>query len=453
MDIESLSILQKQNIWWEGRMEDDSHLRQWHEHEKRWIPFQIDEFVLKPYSFNMLIGPRQAGKTTLIKFVVKKLIEEKTDPRSVLYLRCDELSSSQELRLILENFFSYARSKKVFIFLDEITEVDGWEKTLKGFIDDGDFREAVVTVSGSNAFQLQKGSELFPGRRGHGITLFILPLSFREFVHVVDPELIKKIPPLEDILDFSQYSNLLQFQNRLHVYLLDYLICGGFPLSVLSFLKEHIVLESARETYRSWVIGDILKNGKSDAIAREIIKVILSKVPSPVSWEAISQETSIKSPPTVSSYVELFERLFILLPLYAVNPNSRTKEFAKNKKLHLFDPLLWHLFEEWCLQSVKNKTEAMVEAVLAVHVARFLLKKNQGRRFNDYVSYWKNGSEVDVVAYINGELAGFEMKWTDHKKEFCQKVLPIKPFIYVSKTTFRQDPPPIIPLALFLARL
>lgn len=453
MDIELLTLLQKQNIWWEGRIEDDVHMRQWSDHEKRWIPFQIDEISLVPFSFNIVVGPRQTGKTTVLKFVIKKLLEEKTNSKHILYLRCDEILSASQLRSVLETFFFYAGSKEVFIFLDEITEIPGWEKALKGLIDDGNLTHAVLTISGSNAFQLQKGSELFPGRRGHGKDVAVLPLSFREFVQVIDPKLIAKIPYVDEVADIKQYMNFISFHSSLYPYLLMYIVCGGFPLAVLSYLKDRIVGEQAKDAYRSWIIGDILKNGKSDAVAREIIKVLLSKVPSVLSWEGIAQETSIKSPPTVSSYVELLERLFVVLPLYAVNPNSNTKEFAKNKKLHLQDPLLWHLFEEWCLERVHNKTEVIVESMLAVHIARHLFKKNKARRFNDVVSYWKNGSEVDVVAHTGHGVVGFEMKWSDQEKVFTRKAGPIKPLIYVSKTFFRENPPPVIPLALLLACL
>lgn len=452
METELLPLLARQNVWWEGRIENDVHLAQWRQHERKWKPLELEELPLEAFALNMVIGPRQVGKTTLLKFAVEKLLTSGINPKHVLYCRCDEIIDETQLREIITQFIEYAGSKKVFIFLDEVTEVKNWARVIKGLIDDGDLKEAVATVSGSNAFQLQKGSELFPGRRGKGKDIYVLPLLFSEYVAVIDPELAAKIYKVQNLTqpELAELKKLLPLLPQLEKHFHSYLQCGGFPLAVQSFLKYGKVSEEARETYRSWVIGDILKSGKSDVIAREVLKVILSKAPTPVSWEGISQETSIKSPPTIASYVELLERLFVLLTLYAVKPGG-AREFAKNKKLHLLDPLLWHLCEEWCLQRIERKIETMVEACLAVHLARFLAKKYKTKRLNDAVSYWKNGFEIDVVTHGNG-LSGFEMKWSNRKENFKPKVGPVKNLTYVSKSLYL-DKPLTIPLPLLLAAL
>ena len=451
METEFLSLLAKQNVWWEGRIENDVHLAQWKTRLHRWTPLELDTLPLEPFALNVVIGPRQAGKTTLLKFAVEKLIKTGVDPKSILYLRCDEVTSEAQLREIIESFLAFAGSKGVFIFLDEVTEVKNWAKTVKGLIDDGDLKQAAITVSGSNAFQLQKGSELFPGRRGKGKDIYVLPLLFSEYLKVIDPDLAAKVHKLDDLtpVQIAGLKKLLPLAPELEKHLHNYLQCGGFPLSIQSFLENGKVSEEAKETYRSWVIGDILKNGKSDVIAREVLKVILSKAPTPVSWEGISQETSIKSPPTIASYIELFERLFVVLTLYAVKPGG-SREFAKNKKIHLLDPLLWHLCEEWCLQKIERKTETIVEACLAVHLARFLALKHKAKRLNDAVSYWRNGTEIDVVVHNNG-LHGFEMKWSNRRQSFAFKKGPIKT-TYVSKGIYLENAL-TIPLPLLLAAL
>ncbi|HII54006.1 ATPase [Candidatus Micrarchaeota archaeon CG_4_10_14_0_2_um_filter_49_7] len=455
MDDKYLPLLSKQNCWWEGRIEDDVHLTAWRAQAPHWMPFNLKELPLEAFSLNIITGPRQAGKTTLIKFAVEKLLKDGVQPKSIFYLRCDEVSDASQLREIIEAFLAHGGSGEVFIFLDEITEVAGWEKTLKGFVDDGDFRKAVVTASGSNAFQLRRGSELFPGRRGSGRDILVLPLSFRQYLEVVDAERAALIPRLAELhpILIAEARKLLAQLPRLQKHLLDYFQCGGFPLAIPSHLKHGYVSEDAKEAYKSWVVGDILKNGKSDAIGREILKVILSKAPTPVSWEGIAQETSIKSPPTVASYVELLERLFVILPLYAINPDTGSREFAKNKKLHLTDPFLWNLCEEWCLQKIERKTDVLAEACLAYHIARHLTAKYRARRLSERVAYWRNGHEVDVVAQSKDGLAGFEMKWSDKKTAFPYKVGPVKNVTYISRSYFNERNPAVVPLAIFLAML
>jgi hypothetical protein len=69
------------------------------------------------------------------------------------------------------------------------------------------------------------------------------------------------------------------------------------------------------------------------------------------------------------------------------------------------------------------------------------------------VGYWKNGYEIDVVAQTKIGLPGFEMKWSDRKDAFEFKTGPIKNLVYISKNTFREETPSVIPLALLLSML
>ena len=72
---------------------------------------------------------------------------------------------AKQLREVIETYLAYAGSKEVFIFLDEITDVNGWEKVIKDSLTTG-VGKAVVTVSGSNAFQLQKEANCFQAGAG-----------------------------------------------------------------------------------------------------------------------------------------------------------------------------------------------------------------------------------------------------------------------------------------------
>ena len=99
------------------------------------------------------------------------------------------------------------------------------------------------------------------------------------------------------------------------------------------------------------------------------------------------------------------------MPLYAAN-GYWNKGIRQNKKLHLFDPFLWHFVRGMaCRPSSKN--EVIAEACVATHVARFLLEKQGGGGSAILISYWKNGYEIDVVAHTNKGLLGFEIKWSD----------------------------------------
>jgi len=87
---ETIEIL---NPWWFG--EKDSDLEKWRVQRIRWFPEWLKELSLRPFSLNFLVGPRQVGKTTGIKLLIRSLIEKGVEPEKIIYLST-ELSTRPE---------------------------------------------------------------------------------------------------------------------------------------------------------------------------------------------------------------------------------------------------------------------------------------------------------------------------------------------------------------------
>ncbi|WP_252896907.1 ATP-binding protein [Metallosphaera hakonensis] len=142
----------EENIWWRGKdyIEEDVDIKKWNSAKFRWIPRETNRISLQPFSLNFIVGPRQAGKTTLMKLLIKRLLESNHNPLSIFYCSCDLVSDYKEL---LEKMKEYLKIKKregiksSFIFLDEVTFVKDWYRTVKYLIDTGELRGDVVTVS------------------------------------------------------------------------------------------------------------------------------------------------------------------------------------------------------------------------------------------------------------------------------------------------------------------
>jgi predicted AAA+ superfamily ATPase len=83
----------------------------------KWIPLCIDEISLKPFSLNFVFGPRQVGKTTLLKLLIKKLLEQGIEKERIFYFRCDKLADYKELDEVLKTYFEFRKSKKYFWLL------------------------------------------------------------------------------------------------------------------------------------------------------------------------------------------------------------------------------------------------------------------------------------------------------------------------------------------------
>ncbi len=384
------------NPWWEGELHDK--YVEWKESDIKWIPPIVNMMEVKPFSLNFIIGPRQIGKTTSIMVFIYDILLKKRDPKSIFYFPCDELSDYKELGEVLDDYLRFKESKGIkssIIFLDEITFVDEWWRAIKARIDAGKFKNDVLFISGSASIELIAGKERFPGRRGEGKDYYILPLTFHEYVKLIKKRPITEVPfSEENVLDAIKVNKLLSKQ--LSEDFEEYLITGGFPISIKEYLAKGSTTKAQR-IYLDWLRTDIIKSGRSEKIAKDILAQIIRARLSPLSWNGIAKEAGGISPNTVRSYIELLENLFVVKVLEFIDPNGKIWR-RKNKKIHISDPFLYDTISRWTREEVTK--EQKVESTVATHLS--ILGE---------VFYWRNSTEIDVILRWDKQLLGFEVKW------------------------------------------
>jgi len=433
------------------KIAQDEDYRKWEEKKYRWVPAITQKMELKPFSLHFLFGPRQVGKTTAIKLLVKKLLDSGVKEESIFYFRCDEISDFRELGEVVRSYLDMRKRLGIwssYILLDEVTFPREWYRSIKSMVDAGELKNDVVVLTGSASLLARREVETFPGRRGGGKDFTMLPLSFRDFIKVADAELHARLPSLENLEEGEikgKTAACLPFLDELNDLLEKYMSCGGFPLGVEFFLTSGRVGQGVYDAYLAWLKNDVTKIGRSVEIAREIVKVLLTKMPSPVSWESISKEIEIKSPKTASAYVHLLNSLFVTLTLYHIDLSRGSINFGKNKKIHFIDPLFYPMFSRWCLVELKDPEPKIAEAIAASHLARFSSQGELGAN----VFYWRDGEEVDVVVRSNG-LKGFEVKWAERAEGRRRMVGRMKQLTVLSRDAF-QEKPIVTPLSAFLA--
>ncbi len=355
--------LSLQNPWWsdENWEERDKHLKDWKNQKVRWIPTWIKRISLKPFSLNFIYGIRQLGKTTGIKLLIKEILN-KENPFAVFFFDFELVSSIREFRKIIESYLEIRRKEKVdasFLFLDEVSSVREWWKLIKFLIDRGIFENDVVTVLGSSTLNIIKAPERFPGRKGEGREIKVLPLSFPEFTEVkgYNP---RKILYREDLMRelWEEYKQV-----------------GGFPKSV----NRH---KDAKESFISAVISEARKHEKSTEIFEGMIETILRKIPSALSYHSIAKEIEI-SHKTAKEYVEFFEDSLIAKRVYWKDKYSIKR---KEKKIFFRDPFIYHAFSFWT--GTKFLESALFEGIVQEHLLR---------KFGE-IYYFKNSYEIDCIA-------------------------------------------------------
>lgn len=150
----------------------------------RIIPF-IDKPVIK-----VITGIRRCGKSTFLKLIGNWLTEKNIKPENILLINKDSLEfdwlkNYKQLAVYVNEKFTGISGKK-YLFIDEVQEIEGWEKALSGFLTD---ETTDLFITGSNSRLLS--SELATYISGRYIEFKIYTLTFSEFIKfrgVPEPE-------------------------------------------------------------------------------------------------------------------------------------------------------------------------------------------------------------------------------------------------------------------------
>ncbi len=405
------------NPWWKGKehIREDKHIRDLEEKEYKWQPELLTQLKLLPNNIYGLRGPRQVGKTTLIKLMIKRLLEKRIDEKSIFFWNCDELIDFRELSSVMREYLEFAKTNQIqekYIFLDEVSRIKNWQGVIKSLSDAGELEHCCLLITGSNTLDIKYGLERLPGRTGrYGKDFFLLPLNFSEYISLIKPEIASKIKKVKNI-SVKEINEKVEsvriFDSELKILFNQYLITGGFPLVINEFFSNKKIPDYAYEIYARWIIGDIVKWGKQEKILMQLIRAIISKQSSAISWDSLAKESEIKSHKTVSVYVEDLENMFAIIVLYFLELNKKIPDYNKNKKLYFSDPFIYHVFNKKINFKESEISPSLIESVVITNLARL-----SGENMPHQIYYWKNKKEVDALIKIKENIFPFEVKYQE----------------------------------------
>ncbi|HLI45689.1 MAG TPA: ATP-binding protein, partial [Geobacterales bacterium] len=334
-------MIEEQNPWWISKdlVEENETYRRYKESPIKWIPDILDKISLTPFSLNFIFGPRQVGKTTALILLIKRLLDRGVNPKSVFYFTCEKIANHRELDQILEQYIKMKNRERIgssYIILDEVTFPKDWYRSIKFRIDNGDFKNDVLILSGSLSIKAKGEIESFPGRRGNGKTLIMYPLPFSQYVRLFLnlPEMARSI---EDSVSLAKKN--IQFRSKIEEIFETYLITGGFPNSIKDYVIEGKIRSTTISDFISSVILDINKLRRSETFFKLAVKSIIERTSSEISFHNLAKEVgNIK---TLISYVEFLQNLYFLKVLLAIDPNSGIPLPRKERKFYFIDPFLY----------------------------------------------------------------------------------------------------------------
>lgn len=337
---------------------EDSHLKQVWGKEYYFDNPLKKKLELKPGNTFILRGSRQVGKTTLLKEKIREaLMDTKIEPENCLYLSCETIPDYQWLQHFLSEWLRTKKTKLLLLCLDEISFVSEWQRAVLWLINAGLLRQATTIITGSNARDLKKMAERFPGRRTQEIKIF--PFSLADYA---------QIPCFKND----------DGQKRLETYFR----VGGFPHAVRDFCETGRVQDETYETYANWIFGDAHRFGLGRELLTHILFRIFDSLASQVTWQRLIEKSPVKSHETAAAYVEHLETAFLCHVLHCFDPDKEMSAPRKARKIYFIDPLLYgvvggylrgfsNTYEWWkeCLADSQMKGN-IFESIVVGHFSR-----------------------------------------------------------------------------------
>lgn len=362
-----------------------------------------DHLPKKEISF--IIGPRQAGKTTLM-FILKDFLEKKGEKS--LFLNLD-IEADKQFFVSQTNLIRKIRleigENPGFVFIDEIQRKEDAGIFLKGIYDMNLPYKFIVSGSGSVELK-EKIHESLVGRK----RIFELStLTFEEFVN------FKTNYKYEDkLLDFFSID-----KEKTRDFLDEYLNFGGYPKVVLEEKLEE-KRKIINEIYQSYLEKDIvylLKIRKTEGFSN-LVRLMASQIGSLVNFSEISLTLGI-SQKTLKDYLWYLEKTFILERITPYFRNVR-KEITKSPTIYFYDLGLRN-YAFGTFGSIRDSKDAgFLFQNLIFHLLKEKTKDTSAK-----IHFWrtKDGAEVDFVIDLGREVIPVEVKSKDLKKPEITKSL------------------------------
>lgn len=340
----------------------------------------------------ILTGQRRAGKSYIMRQLAIRLIGNGVDCRNILFIN-RELSAfafiqnSDDLDRLIEIFRKeLATDNKIYIFIDEVQDISGWERTVNSLSQDYTF-EAEVFLSGSNSRLLS--GELATLLSGRYISLMVYPFSYEEYRGVWNLE-----------------KNRDSF--------LRYIKDGGLP--ELINLVDHDVKQRYVEGLRdSIMLKDIVRRHsiKDVALLEDLFSYLVNNASNMVSVTGIVKylkgRGSKASYDTVAAYISYLQEAFLLHKATRYNISGK-EMLGGNFKIYPND----QAYHNYLFPTVAYGRGYALEGIVYMALLRKGYEINTGVLFNsevDFVATSGNKTLYIQVAYSIGDHSTAEREY------------------------------------------
>ncbi|MGD9678869.1 MAG: ATP-binding protein [Vulcanibacillus sp.] len=328
----------------------------------------------------VITGPRQVGKTTLIRNFMSSF-KGKMKYVTGENIRVQRIFSSSDLDLLGE----FCEGLDL-IAIDEANAIDNIVRNLKLITDN--IPNIKIIISASSSFELS--GQLGEPLTGRKKTIRLFPISF---------------------LELSGQKNTFDLKNT---ELNDALIFGLYP-EIVSISSKREKIARITELAESYLLKDLLsfEKVKSSKLIFDLLKLLAFQIGSEVSLLEIGQKLGIDSK-TVARYLDILEKSFILLNIRPFSGNLRN-EITKKSKYYFYDNGIRNAI-------ISNFNDLTTRDDLGKLWENFLvnerIKRQSYKNIHGNQYFWRTweGNEVDYIEERGGAIHAFEFKYGRAKK-------------------------------------
>ncbi|WP_455668961.1 ATP-binding protein [Phocaeicola sp.] len=258
---------------------------------------QIIPFIDQPF-VKVIAGIRRCGKSVVLQLISEELLRKGVDKSHIVYMNFEsfEWMDIKDAKALYTHIGSIIKGAegKFYILLDEIQEVENWEKAVNSFMVDWNVD---IYVTGSNSRMLS--SELSTYLAGRYVDFHIMPLSFKEYFSFHD-------------LPLEQEKATIREEFR------KYLRMGGFPAIHTADYSYDAIYKIVYDIYSSVILRDtVQRHGiRNVELLERVVKFVFDNIGNRLNAKNIadyfkSQQRKVDIN-TIYNYLNALERAFII---------------------------------------------------------------------------------------------------------------------------------------------
>lgn len=341
---------------------------------RRHLQAQLESKLFKKKAI-ILVGPRQVGKTTLVRKILTG--------RDFLFLDGDDSNVREQLASASTGTLRRIIGRHKIVFIDELQRIENIGLTMKIITDQ--FPEVQLIASGSSALEIHQSiQEPLTGRKWE---YFLYPISWQEFVE-----------------ELGLIEAEAQLEHRI--------VYGMYPEVILSGTEEREVIDLLSQSY---LFKDVLAytGVRKPDVLYKLLQALALQIGSEVSYNELSQLLGIDKN-TVNKYIDVLEKSFIIFQLSSFSRNLRN-EIKNSKKIYFYDTGIRNaIINNFNSLDLRTDKGALWENFLISERKKYNSYHRQ--YYNQY--FWRTTSqkEIDLIEEKNGEIWAYEFKWGTKEK-------------------------------------